>query len=178
MTTSIHAALAVATTLGVPMAALTSLVVEVPGGRNRSLAIGGVRVLDETYNASPEAVLAALQLLAESPAGRRYAVLGTMLELGDQSLALHGQVAARARYLGLDGLVVVDGGAEGDAMVEAARGMWRLARVRTPKEAAEPLGAWLAPGDALLLKGSRGVALETLIPLLQTALESNHAASQ
>ncbi|MFN7677138.1 MAG: UDP-N-acetylmuramoyl-tripeptide--D-alanyl-D-alanine ligase [Cyanobacteriota bacterium] len=169
-------ALAVATTLGVPMAALTSLVVEVPGGRNRSLAIGGVRVLDETYNASPEAVLAALQLLAESPAGRRYAVLGTMLELGDQSLALHGQVAARARDLGLDGLVVVDGGAEGDAMVEAARGMWRLARVRTPKEAAEPLGAWLAPGDALLLKGSRGVALETLIPLLQATLENNDAS--
>jgi UDP-N-acetylmuramoyl-tripeptide--D-alanyl-D-alanine ligase len=168
-------ALAVATRLGVPLAALATLAVEVPGGRNRCLEIGGVRVLDETYNASPEAVLAALQLLADGPGVRRYAVLGTMLELGEQSLALHGQVAARAKELGLDGLVVVDGGAEGDAMVEAAQGLPRLARVGTPREAIEPLAAWLAPGDGLLLKGSRGVALETLIPLLHTTLEGKHA---
>jgi UDP-N-acetylmuramoyl-tripeptide--D-alanyl-D-alanine ligase len=164
-------ALAVASELGVPEQALTALAVEVPGGRNRRLEIGGVRVLDETYNASPEAVLAALQLLAESPGGRRYAVLGTMLELGDQSLALHRQVAQRARELGLDGLVVVDAGAEGDAMVEEAQGVPRLVRVENPEAAAGPLLDWLRAGDVLLLKGSRGVALETLLPLLQVSLE-------
>ncbi|MFN9427421.1 MAG: UDP-N-acetylmuramoyl-tripeptide--D-alanyl-D-alanine ligase [Cyanobacteriota bacterium] len=164
-------ALAVAAELGVPEQALASLVVEVPGGRNRRLEIGGVSVLDETYNASPEAVMAALQLLAECPAGRRYAVLGTMLELGEQSLALHQQVARRARELDLDGLVVVDAGDEGEAMVAAAEGLPRLARVGSPAAAAEPLLAWLKPGDVLLLKGSRGVALETLMPLLQAGLE-------
>ncbi len=105
-------ALAVATHLGVAPEALAALAVEVPGGRNRRRQLQGLTVLDETYNASPEAVLAALELLARQP-GRRFAVLGTMLELGEQSLELHRQVAARAAALGLDGLVLVDGGAEG-----------------------------------------------------------------
>jgi len=80
-------------------------------------------------------------------------------------------VARRARELGLDGLVVVAAGAEGDAMVEAATGLTHLVRVDTPAAAAAPLLEWLAPNDVLLLKGSRGVALETLLPLLRAALE-------
>ena len=161
-------ALAVALELGLEPARWQPLEVALPGGRSRRLELGGVRLLDETYNASPEAVLASLDLLARQP-GRRFAVLGTMLELGDQSLALHRQVAARALSLGLDGLVVVDGGPEGEAMLAAAQGLARLERVDTPAAAAEPLGQWLEPGDVLLLKASRGVALEQLIPLLQLA---------
>jgi UDP-N-acetylmuramoyl-tripeptide--D-alanyl-D-alanine ligase len=166
-------ALAVALELGVAPAALSDLAVEVPGGRNRRLQLGGVTVLDETYNASPEAMLAALDLLAAQPlavGAARYAVLGTMLELGESSLTLHRQVAERARNLGLDGLVIVDGGAEGAAMLEAAAGLERLLRVARPEEALEPLLGWLRPGDALLLKASRGVALERLLPLLQERL--------
>ncbi|MEB3263072.1 MAG: UDP-N-acetylmuramoyl-tripeptide--D-alanyl-D-alanine ligase [Synechococcus sp.] len=158
-------ALAVARHLGVAPESLSSLAVEVPGGRNRRRQVQGLTVLDETYNASPEAVLAALELLARQP-GRRFAVLGTMLELGEQSLALHRQVAARAAALGLDGLVLVDGGPEGDAMEEEAAGLPRLARVRRAPEAIEPLRAWLKSGDVLLLKASRGVALEQVLPLL------------
>ena len=161
-------ALAVARELGLEPARWQPLEVALPGGRSRRLELGGVRLLDETYNASPEAVLASLDLLARQP-GRRFAVLGTMLELGDQSLALHREVAARALSLGLDGLVVVDGGPEGEAMLAAAQGLARLERVDTPAEAAVPLGRWLEPGDVLLLKASRGVALEQLIPLLQLA---------
>ena len=161
-------ALAVARELGLEPARWQPLEVALPGGRSRRLELGGVRLLDETYNASPEAVLASLDLLARQP-GRRFAVLGTMLELGDQSLALHREVAARALSLGLDGLVVVDGGPEGEAMLAAAQGLARLERVDTPAEAALPLGRWLEPGDVLLLKASRGVALEQLIPLLQLA---------
>ena len=161
-------ALAVARELGLEPARWQPLEVALPGGRSRRLELGGVRLLDETYNASPEAVLASLDLLARQP-GRRFAVLGTMLELGDQSLALHRQVAARALSLGLDGLVVVDGGPEGEAMLAAAQGLARLERVDTPVEAAVALGQWLEPGDVLLLKASRGVALEQLIPLLQLA---------
>ena len=161
-------ALAVARELGLEPARWQPLEVALPGGRSRRLVLGGVRLLDETYNASPEAVLASLDLLARQP-GRRFAVLGTMLELGDKSLALHREVAARALRLGLDGLVVVDGGPEGEAMLAAAQGLARLERVDTPAEAAEPLGQWLEPGDVLLLKASRGVALEQLIPLLQLA---------
>ena len=166
-------ALAVALELGVAPAALSDLTVEVPGGRNRRLQLGGVTVLDETYNASPEAMLAALDLLAAQPLtswAARYAVLGTMLELGESSLALHRRVAERARNLGLEGLVIVDGGAEGAAMLEAAAGLERLVRVARPEEALEPLLGWLRPGDALLLKASRGVALERLLSQLQERL--------
>ncbi|MBD2423315.1 UDP-N-acetylmuramoyl-tripeptide--D-alanyl-D-alanine ligase [Cyanobium sp. FACHB-13342] len=159
-------ALAVAEELGLDPARWQPLEVALPGGRSRRLEIGGVRVLDETYNASPEAVLASLDLLARQP-GRHFAVLGTMLELGDQSLALHRQVAERARQLNLDGLVIVDGGAEGGAMLAAANGLARLECVASPEAAADPLAQWLEPGDVLLLKGSRGVALERLIPLLE-----------
>ena len=158
-------AVAVADQLGVSRKALQGMQVKVPGGRNRRLQQGGLTLLDETYNASPEAVLAALELLAAQP-GRRFAVLGTMLELGDRSLELHQEVAARAVQLGLDGLVLVDGGAEGKAMAEVAAPLPHLQLVPHPEDAAAPLAAWLNSGDVLLLKASRGVALERLIPLL------------
>ena len=158
-------AMAVARELGLEPERWRPLQVDLPGGRSRRLHQNGVLVLDETYNASPEAVLAALELLAQQP-GRRFAVLGTMLELGEQSLALHRSVAERARQLDLDGLVIVDHGEEGAAMIAAATGLSRLRQVDCPEAAAEPLQQWLQPGDVLLLKASRGVALERLIPLL------------
>ena len=162
-------AFAVASELGVPLADLQSIAVDVPGGRNRRLSIGALSLLDETYNASPEAVMASLDLLAEQP-GRRFAVLGTMLELGSSSIELHGAVVHRAVELGLDGLVVVASGDEADAMQQAAASMSCFQRVETPEEASQPLIRWLEPGDTLLLKASRGVALERLIPLLQAAI--------
>ena len=158
-------ALAVGSHLGVDPASAAQLQVNIPGGRNRRLQQGGLTLLDETYNASPEAVLAALDLLADQP-GRRFAVLGTMLELGARSIELHQQVAARAAALKLDGVVLVDGGDEGQAMANVASGLDRLALVATPEAAAAPLGQWLQAGDVVLLKASRGVALERLIPLL------------
>ena len=158
-------ALAVGSHLGVDPASAAQLQVNIPGGRNRRLQQGGLTLLDETYNASPEAVLAALDLLADQP-GRRFAVLGTMLELGDRSVEFHQQVAARAAALKLDGVVLVDGGDEGQAMANVASGLDRLALVATPEAAAAPLGQWLQAGDVVLLKASRGVALERLIPLL------------
>jgi len=167
-------ALAVAEELGVQAEALTALEVELPGGRSRRLQLAGVEVLDETYNASPEAMLAALDLLAAGAGGHRYAVLGTMLELGEQSLELHRHVGERAAIHAasgrLDGLVIVAGGPEGEAMRQGAASLPRLARVTTPAEALEPLAGWLRPGDSLLLKASRGVALEQLLPLLQERL--------
>ena len=159
-------ALAVAAELGVPLADLQAMRVDVPGGRNRRISIGALTLLDETYNASPEAVLAALDLLAQQP-GRRFAVLGTMLELGSSSIALHQAVVARAVELGLDGLVAVASGDEAVAMEGAASPLARFALVESPEQAAQTLNAWLQPGDTLLLKASRGVALERLIPLLK-----------
>jgi UDP-N-acetylmuramoyl-tripeptide--D-alanyl-D-alanine ligase len=159
-------ALAVASELGVPLSDLQALKVTVPGGRNRRLSLGTLNLLDETYNASPEAVFAALDLLAQQP-GRRFAVLGTMLELGDSSVELHQAVVSKAAQLGLEGLVAVATGEEATAMQRAAEPFNRFALVDTPELAAEALNHWLEPGDTLLLKASRGVALERLIPLLK-----------
>ena len=159
-------ALAVARELGLSCEQLALEPVVLPGGRSRRQSIGAITVLDETYNASPEAVLAALALLKRQ-SGRHFAVLGTMLELGEQSVALHRQVAERACKLGLDGLVLVCSGAEAEAMLAAAEGLPRLACVATPEQAVDVVAAWLEPGDQLLLKASRGVALERMLPLLE-----------
>ena len=159
-------ALAVAAELGVPLADLQAIQVDVPSGRNRRMSIGTLNLLDETYNASPEAVFAALDLLAQQP-GRRFAVLGTMLELGSSSIELHQAVVSRAVELGLDGLVAVCSGKEATAMESVAAPLERFALVESPEQAAESLNTWLQPGDTLLLKASRGVALERLIPLLK-----------
>ena len=168
-------AVAVAQELGVAPQQLSDLVVELPGGRSRRQTLAGVEILDETYNASTESMLAALDLLAQHPRGRRYAVLGTMLEQGEQSVALHRSVGERAGALAadgrLDGLVIVDAGAEGVAMEEGAAGrLPSLSRVATAEAAVEPLLAWLQPGDGVLLKASRGVALEQVLTLLKEGL--------
>ena len=158
---------AVAEEFGVGMDSLSSLVVKVPGGRNRRLQLGGLTVLDETYNASPEAVFAALELLGQQP-GRRFAVLGTMLELGADSADLHRRVVERAAALGLEGVVAVATGVEAEAMARAGSPMAQFALVSEPEQAAAPLADWLRSGDCVLLKASRGVALERLLPALQT----------
>ena len=159
-------ALAAAQELGVTAEQLRDLSVSLPGGRARRLSINGVSVLDETYNASPEAMLASLELLKQQPGGHRYAVVGTMLELGEQSLSLHRQVGEKAAALELDGLVVVAEEPEASAVMQGAAGLSKLVCVASPEAAAEPLKQWLRPGDHVLLKASRGIALERLIPLL------------
>ena len=98
--------------------------------------------------------------------GARFAVVGWMVGLGGQGFAVNRSGAERARQRDLDGVVIVDQGEEGAAMIAAATGLSRLRQVDCPEAAAEPLLQWLQPGDVLLLKASRGVALERLIPLL------------
>jgi UDP-N-acetylmuramoyl-tripeptide--D-alanyl-D-alanine ligase len=93
-------------------------------------------------------------------------VLGTMLELGADSVRLHKAVVDHAATLNLDGLVAVATGAEAKAMSTASEAWPRFRQVETPEQAAEPLIEWLRPGDSVLLKASRGIALERLLPLL------------
>ncbi len=139
--------------------------VDLPSGRSKRIQIGNITVLDQTYNSSPEAVIEAMELLVSQP-GRHFAVLGSMLELGEYSESLHRRVAEKAVSLSLDGLIVVASGVEAEVMEIAAGGLARFAVVNTPEKAINPLKAWLKPGDVLLLKASRAVALEKLLPIL------------
>jgi len=167
-------AVCVARELGLEDTALDLRDLELQDGRSQRRLHGGLTLLDQTYNASPEAVIVSLEQLAVEP-GRHFAVLGTMLELGNRSIELHRRVAARAAELRMDGLLVVDAGPEGSAMLEAAAPLARLCRVDNLEAAAEVLADWLQPGDTLLLKASRGVAMERLIPLLPTWGQSSPA---
>ena len=130
----------------------------------------GLMILDDTYNASPPAVLAALEVLASLP-GRPVAVLGEMLELGDAHAASH-RVVGEAAGRGVTELVVVGDGARGiaDGAVAAGLAASHVHRVSDRAAAIEVLRAILRPGDAVLVKASRGAALESIVDALRAGI--------
>jgi UDP-N-acetylmuramoyl-tripeptide--D-alanyl-D-alanine ligase len=133
-------------------------------------ASSGATVIDDTYNASPVSVGAALDFLGETPVGpgrRRYAVLGDMLELGPDEERLHREIGARAAAI-VDGLLAV--GARGRWIAEAAR-QAGLERVDSATDVDEAVSAFdrsipATAGDLVLVKGSRGVELDRLVQAL------------
>jgi UDP-N-acetylmuramoyl-tripeptide--D-alanyl-D-alanine ligase len=122
-----------------------------------------VTLIDDTYNASPRSVEAALDLLSDLP-GRRGAVLGEMLELGEASDDGHravGEAAARTA----DWLVVVGDGATGIAEGAESAGLdpGRIVRVPDADAALDVITSRLRDGDVVLLKASRGIALDRVV---------------
>ncbi len=159
------AALTVADLLGQDLTGLTNLPpLILPGGRTRLVQANGITLIDDTYNAAPEAVLAALALLATLP-GRRIAVLGPMAELGDFSEACHRQVGERIQDLGLDALFIL-GDSPDLQILRAAAGPVAHATCLTVEALAQGLLAYLQPGDQVLFKASRSVGLERIFSLL------------
>lgn len=164
------AALAVAEALGIDWAALTQLQVSLPGGRARRYTLANdVVLLDETYNAGLESMQAALQLLAETPGQRRIAVLGTMKELGDYSIPLHRQVGETVAQLGLDSLLVLADPAEAEALTAGAAPVPSQC-FDSPSALIQGLQGLIQPGDRLLFKASRAVALDQVVTGVRTAL--------
>jgi UDP-N-acetylmuramoyl-tripeptide--D-alanyl-D-alanine ligase len=133
------------------------------------VAVGGWTILDDTYNASPDTVVAALDLLADLP-GRHVAVLGEMLELGDETDEGHRRVGAHAARRS-DRLVVVGAAAAGIADGARAAGMPgdAVVEVADRDSALVHLLGELRPGDSVLLKASRGIALDLLVEELLRA---------
>ena len=134
----------------------------VPKMRGERMERDGVVIWNDSYNSNPEAARSMLDVLRASPARRRIAVLGEMLELGSASDELHRGVGQYAAQQGIDLLVGVQGHAR--AMVEAAvaAGLPPSAAhfFEDPAEAGEFVRETARPGDALLFKGSRGVRVE------------------
>jgi UDP-N-acetylmuramoyl-tripeptide--D-alanyl-D-alanine ligase len=152
--------------------------IELPFGRAQVHYLPqNVVILDETYNASPEATIAALRLLAETPARRRWAVLGTMKELGEMSAQLHAQVGQEVRALGVNCLVVLTDG-EADAIIAGAgQGLSMIVGCTSHAEITQMLLQKVAPGDLLLFKASRSVGMDRVVKEFQQAWQ-NHPVLQ
>ena len=137
------------------------------GGRLQLRVVDGLRFLDDSYNANPDSMRAALETLRTFAAeGRRVAVLGRMGELGATAQAEHLALGAAVQQLGIDQLCVVGRGeAEliGEGYAAAGGSADRLHYFPDPCSAGVFLRGWAGPTDLILVKGSRSAAMERAI---------------
>ncbi|MFB3882921.1 MAG: UDP-N-acetylmuramoyl-tripeptide--D-alanyl-D-alanine ligase [Armatimonadota bacterium] len=130
-------------------------------------AAGGFTVIDDCYNAAPDSMRAALDLLEDLPGERKWAVLGDMKELGPLAPEWHREVGELAGTSGVAGLVTV--GELGRFMAEGAREVLQGEQVietQSNAGAAAALLALVGPGDVVLVKGSRAMAMEEVVARL------------
>jgi len=130
--------------------------------RGRRFTHRGVTIFDDCYNSNPEAVRAMLETLAATPARRRIAVLGEMLELGRWAESLHREAGQQAVRCGVDVLVGIRGAARWmvDQALRSGLPAGAAFFFESPAEAGRFLRGLLREGDAVLFKGSRGVQVE------------------
>jgi UDP-N-acetylmuramoyl-tripeptide--D-alanyl-D-alanine ligase len=156
-----QAAVAAARAVGVEPSGVVEL--ELSAMRGQVRQHDGVTIIEDCYNANPLSMRAALDDLAtKRPAGRRIAVLGDMLELGPTERDEHRDIGRHAAASGVDVLVTV--GALAAEMAEPFGG--EAHSVADAAEAAELVRSLVAPGDLVLVKASRGVALEAVTEAL------------
>jgi UDP-N-acetylmuramoyl-tripeptide--D-alanyl-D-alanine ligase len=127
--------------------------------------VEGISVLNDAYNANPNSMKAALETVVALPAqGRKVAVLGDMLELGDATERYHREIGEYAASCKLDQLICVGTWAKviADAAVSAGQPKATVTRYRDSGTTAETIRHHLQPGDLVLLKASRGVRLEAV----------------
>jgi UDP-N-acetylmuramoyl-tripeptide--D-alanyl-D-alanine ligase len=170
------AALAVVLALGMPARPSAAALerVALPAHRSRFVAVGGRQVLDDCYNANPGSMAAALTTLAAaaSGGGRTFAVLGDMLELGDESDAAHRELGRRMGQLGFAGVVALGASAQqvADGALKAGLPADRILVTQEPPAAAEAIASWSREGDWVLLKASRALRLERVLEALEARL--------
>jgi UDP-N-acetylmuramoyl-tripeptide--D-alanyl-D-alanine ligase len=172
------AAAALAGELGMPAAEIAQRLSEAEARSRWRMEVterpDGVIVLNDAYNANPEAVRAALDTLGVLARGRRsFAVLGPMSELGAQSRARHEEIGGYAAQAGLTGLIVV--GEEAGPILTGAKAepSWggELVHAADASAALDALGHRLAPGDVVLVKASRSAGLERVALALTGAAQ-------
>lgn len=136
-----------------------------PGGRGNVQTISGITIIDDSYNANPASMSYAIQALQESSSGgRRIALLGEMLELGDKTVQSHLDIAAEAQSL--DGLITIGDG------FKAVPGNWGHLNSSDELDITDLLGL-LSEGDTLLIKGSNKVFWQSgFVKKLIATLES------
>ena len=166
--TNFLAALAVAKVLEIDWQLLQSgIMVNMPTGRSQRFTLpNDVVILDETYNAAPEAMLAALQLLADTPGKRKIAVLGAMKELGERSPELHRRVGEMVKNLHLDGLLVLVDGKDAEIIANSADNI-SCECFTTHADLVTRLKTFMQTGDRLLFKAAHSVGLDRVVNQLR-----------
>ncbi len=166
-------ALAVAHALGVDLAAAARGLAGTRPAVHRSqiLDVGGRHVLDDCYNANPASMQAAIETIAELSRGAATAaVVGDMLELGDESAAAHEEVGRLLGERRIGTVVAFGQFAPAVARGLAAAGAQAPVITTDPTEAARAVAQATAPGDWILVKGSRGMRLERVLEALRGEL--------
>jgi UDP-N-acetylmuramoyl-tripeptide--D-alanyl-D-alanine ligase len=162
------AALAVAQVLEIDWQLLQSgIMVNMPTGRSQRFTLPhDIVILDETYNAAPEAMLAALQLLADTPGKRKIAVLGAMKELGERSAELHQKVGEMVKNLHLDGLLVLVDGKDAEIIANSADNI-SCECFSSHADLVKRLKTFIQAGDCLLFKAAHSVGLDRVVNQLR-----------
>ncbi|HYO77918.1 MAG TPA: cyanophycin synthetase, partial [Thermoanaerobaculia bacterium] len=135
------------------------------------IPFNGAHIYDDTYNSNPYALARTLELMAQAEvAGRRIAVIGDLLELGEQELQFHRE-AGKGIPKSID--VVVGVGNRSQALLAGAREAGfaesHLRHFTDAEAAGAFLRAFVQPGDLVLIKGSRGVGLDKAVAMLESA---------
>lgn len=169
-TANAMAAIAVGVEAGIPLRACCDALAAMRPEEKRGqvITLNGAILINDCYNSNPEALKSMIATLAGVDARRRILVAGEMLELGRETEALHAACGAAAAQTHIDVVLGVRGQAR--HIVEAAGNAGAQAVfLETPEAAGEWLRDHLQPGDAALLKASRGVRLERALDVLQSA---------
>ncbi len=177
------AALAAASVWGVGAAEAKEVFprLEPAGMRGRVLHYdAGFSVINDCYNSNPVALAAMIEILVHTPAsGRRILAAGEMLELGASSRELHREAGcAAAATRSLDWIIGVQGDGESfvHGAVEAGHPAERAKFIDSSAEAAEFIADLLAPGDLMLVKGSRGVKMERIVEAIDARFARSSGA--
>lgn len=175
-------ALAMAHQIGASISAAIAGMTTVTQGaghfRTEIRRVGGLTLLLDCYNANPQSTAAALDLLAEMAVeDGRVAFLATMLELGDRSSALHREIIERALSLPLDVVVGVGEYApHAEDFAKASQAGSALIAATSPEAGYQSLRPHLHGSETILLKGSRGMKLENLLPLFERDFGTGESA--
>lgn len=135
--------------------------------RQELVNIGEYTFVNDAYNANPASMSEALRTLSLLTKGRKIAVLGGMLELGDWTKIEHEKIGKEAANLQLDGLITLGEPAQYIADAAKKEGLSPVYTVSSHEEAADVLQSIIQPGDTILLKGSRGFAMEKILPYFE-----------
>lgn len=165
------AAIAITRSLEVPLASIVAALSEFENIKGRLTVLdspAGVRVIDDTYNANPLSVSAAIDVLATMP-GNTVLVLGDMAELGEDAAQLHADIGSKAKQAGINTLYATGQNSRSTVAAFGDDGFW----FEHKNELITTLNENLSAGDVVLVKGSRSAAMEEVVEQILTRKNNN-----